>query len=129
MPVLDMTLVDRAHLMETGRLTRQALRDSKGELRKLALDLGEGMVATASGPFSIDAEGLISGEFEVTMTNVEAWRRNLANAFPEAEETIDNIAGMLAVLANGRNEATVKLNVRDGTAFLAFIPVGVLPRI
>ena len=127
--VLDITLADRAFLMEPGRLTRDALRDSKGEMRKLALDLGDGMVATASGPYSIDAEGLISGEFEVTMTNIEGWRRTLAKAFPDAEDLVENIGGMLSVLSNGGKEARVKLNVRDGTAFLAFIPIGVLPRL
>ncbi|WKL26080.1 DUF2125 domain-containing protein [Sinorhizobium meliloti] len=46
---------------------------------------------------------------------------------PDETDLIDNVANMLKALAGGKNEATVKLNVRDGTAFLAFVPIGMLP--
>ncbi|HTN97809.1 MAG TPA: DUF2125 domain-containing protein [Nordella sp.] len=128
---IDLTLTDRASLMEAGGLRPGALRGSKGEIRNLTLDLGEGMVATASGPFSIDDQGLISGELSVTMKNIEGWRRNLVKTFSDEDETamVNNIANMLTALASGRNEATVKLNLRDGIAFLAFFPIGELPRL
>ncbi|MBP1858916.1 DUF2125 domain-containing protein [Rhizobium herbae] len=127
----DMTIVDRAALMQAGGLKSGALRNSKGEMRNLTLDLGGGMVTTASGPFSVDDQGLISGEFRVSMKNIEGWRQNLVKVFTDKDGTamVNNIANMLTALADGKNEASVKLNVRDGIAFLAFFPIGELPRI
>ncbi|WP_438751989.1 DUF2125 domain-containing protein [Pararhizobium sp. O133] len=127
----DLTFVGRAALMNAGGLQPGALHGAKGEMRALTLDLGNGMVTTASGPFSVDDQGLISGEFSVTMKNIEGWRQNLIKAFTDKDGTamINNIANMLTALADGKNEATVKLNVRDGVAFLAFFPIGVLPQL
>lgn len=127
----DMTLVDRATLMQRGGWKPEALRNSKGEMRNLTLDLGNGMVTTASGPFSVNGQGLISGEFSVTMKNIEGWRQNLVKVFTDEDGTVmvNNIANMLTALADGKNEATVKLNVRDGIAFLAFFPIGELPQL
>ena len=128
---IDLTLTDRAALMKAGALRPGALRGSKGEMRNLTLDLGEGMVASASGPFSVDDQGLISGELSVTMKNIEGWRQKLVKSFPDQDGTamVNNIANMLTALASGKNEATVKLNLRDGIAFLAFFPIGELPRL
>jgi hypothetical protein len=94
---------------------------------QLTLDAGEGMTAKLSGPFSVNDQGLISGEFALTLVNISTWRENLVKAIPEETDLINNVANVLAALAAGKNEATVKLNVRDGTAFLAFVPIGVLP--
>ena len=128
---IDMTLVDRANLLDASGSAPDALYNSRGEMRNLTLDLGDGMVGTVTGPFSINGEGLISGEFSVTLKNIEGFRQNLTKAFPDEDSTalINNIANMLTALADGKNESTVKLNVRDGTAFLAFIPIGVLPQL
>ncbi|MCY1228422.1 hypothetical protein D9M72_407390 [compost metagenome] len=121
----DLTFTDKAGWMATTP-TPEMFRGSKGELRQLTLDLGSGMNAKLSGPFSVNDQGLISGEFSLTMTNIEAWRANLVKLIPDDANLVDNTANMLKALANGKDEATVKLNVRDGTAFLAFIPIGVL---
>ncbi len=127
----DLTFVDRASLMQRGSWRPDALRGSKGEMRNVTLDLGNGMVTTASGPFSVNDQGLISGEFSVTMKNIDGWRQNLVKVFPDKDDTVmvNNIANMLTALADGKNEATVKLNVRDGIAFLAFFPIGELPQL
>ncbi|SES34701.1 DUF2125 domain-containing protein [Rhizobium sp. NFR03] len=126
---IDLTVKDRATVLDRGGLSRHALRNSTGEVRNLTIDLGNGMVTTANGPFTVDDQGLISGAFKVTMQDVQAWRTALAKAFPESENMLDNAANMLTALAAGGNDTTVTLNVRDGTAFLAFIPIGVLPQL
>ncbi|MDK1388475.1 DUF2125 domain-containing protein [Sinorhizobium sp. 8-89] len=123
----DVTVVGKAGWMQAGALSEHMLRGSSGELRHLTLDAGDGMSAKLSGPFSVNDQGLISGEFSLTIMNIDAWHTSLMKVVPEETDLINNIATMLKALAGGKNEATVKLNVRDGTAFLAFIPVGVLP--
>ncbi|WEX76818.1 DUF2125 domain-containing protein [Sinorhizobium numidicum] len=123
----DLTVVDQAEWLQASGFSPQMLRGTKGELRQLSLDAGAGMSLKLKGPFSVDDQGLISGEFSLTMTDIVAWRENLVKAVPEETDLINDIANMLTALAGGKNEATVKLNVRDGTAFLAFIPIGVLP--
>jgi hypothetical protein len=126
---IDITVKDRGSVLTRGGFFRHALRNSSGEVRNLTLDLGNGRVTTARGPFTVNDQGLISGAFEVTMRDVAAWRTTLATAFPDSENMLDNAANMLTALAAGGNDTTVTLNVRDGVAFLAFIPVGMLPQL
>lgn len=125
---LDLTLYDRADLLERNA-PQTGIRNSRGELRTASIDLGEGMIVDLSGPFSVNAEGLISGEINVSLKNVSAWEQTLSTSFPEASSLIGNVANMLKALSNGGNDASVKLNLRDGMAFLAFIPLGELPRL
>ncbi|MCA1368008.1 DUF2125 domain-containing protein [Bradyrhizobium sp. BRP14] len=124
---MDLTVAGKAEWLQVGAFSSGMLRGASGELRQFTLDAGSGMTAKLSGPFSVDDQGLISGEFSLTIANIHAWRENLVKIAPDETDLVNNIANMLNALAGGRNEATVKLNVRDGTAFLAFIPVGVLP--
>lgn len=123
-----LTFADRGEMMQSG-LHSEALRGSRGELHNITLDFGNGSVATASGPFTISERGLISGEISVTMKNIESWRQNLLKVFTDEDDTVmvNNIANMLKALSDGKNEASVKLNIRDGVAFLAFFPIGELP--
>lgn len=126
---VDLTLFDRADLADYRPMTGDALRGSKGELRDLTIDLGGGMVGNASGPFSINAEGLISGEFKVTIRQISKARPVLTAAFPDEDSTaaINNIANILRALNNGKDDATVTINVNKGRASLAFFPLGELP--
>ncbi|AWI58552.1 DUF2125 domain-containing protein [Sinorhizobium fredii] len=123
----DLTITGKAEWLRGATISPHMLRGAKGELRQLTLDAGSGMNAKLSGPFSVNEQGLVSGEFSLTLVNIDAWRENLVKAVPEETDLINNIANVLAALAAGKDEATVKLNVRDGTAFLAFVPIGVLP--
>ncbi|MFB2550391.1 DUF2125 domain-containing protein [Ensifer soli] len=125
----DLTFVDRAGLLSGGPVSAGALRGSRGEIRSLTLTAPGGLTASASGPFSIDADGRISGDLSLAVRNVEAWRDAITAALPEAGDVAGNIAGMLSALANGDGEARVTLTLRDGTAYLAFIPLGELPEI
>jgi hypothetical protein len=124
---MDLTVVDKAEWLQAGALPPHMLRGTRGELRQLTLDAGSGMSAKLTGPFSVNDQGLISGEFSLTLANIDAWRENFVKIAPDETDLIDNVANMLKALAGGKNEATVKLNVRDGTAFLAFVPIGMLP--
>ncbi|HXV29447.1 MAG TPA: DUF2125 domain-containing protein [Sinorhizobium sp.] len=123
----DLTVTGKAEWLEGSARSPHMLRGTKGELRQLTLDMGEGMSARLSGPFTVSDQGLVSGEFSLLLMNISAWRETLVKAVPEEKDLVNNVANMLTALAGGKNEATVKLNVRDGTAFLAFVPIGVLP--
>ncbi|MDX0666073.1 DUF2125 domain-containing protein [Sinorhizobium medicae] len=124
---MDLTVAEKAEWLQSAHVAPHMLRGSKGELRQLTLDAGSGMTAKLTGPFSVNDQGLISGEFSLTLANIDAWRENIVKIAPDEKDLIDNVANMLKALAGGKNEATVKLNVRDGTAFLAFVPIGMLP--
>jgi hypothetical protein len=123
----DLTIAGKAEWLQGVSLSPHMLRGAKGELRQLTLDAGDGMSANLSGPFSVSDQGLVSGEFSLTLMNISAWREALVKVIPEETDLINNVANVLSALAGGKDEATVKLNVRDGTAFLAFVPIGVLP--
>lgn len=124
---MELTVAGKAEWLQAASFSPHMLRATSGELRQLTLDAGSGMSAKLSGPFSVDDQGLISGEFSLVIANIDSWRESLVKIIPGEAELLDNIANMLKALSGGRNEATVKLNVRDGTAFLAFVPIGVLP--
>ncbi|OLP62124.1 hypothetical protein BJF93_01350 [Xaviernesmea oryzae] len=104
------------------------LRGSQGRLDTLSVDFGNGLIGSASGPFAIDDEGLVSGEFDLVIDNIDGWRDAVIAAVPESRSMARNVATMLRALSGNSERAKVKLNVRKGTAFLAFIPIGVLPR-
>ncbi|OQP85235.1 hypothetical protein BTR14_16485 [Rhizobium rhizosphaerae] len=131
LPPFDATLnasLTAQEPIQLGRGSRLPLRGSQGQLDGLTVDFGNGLTGKASGPFNIDEEGLLSGEFDLSIDNVDGWRDAVIAAFPQTRSMARNVAGMLRALSGNRDQAHVKLNVRKGTAFLAFIPVGVLPR-
>ncbi|MDO9417454.1 DUF2125 domain-containing protein [Pararhizobium sp.] len=124
----DITIFDRADWL-AGNAANPSLRNSRGQLRNAEVDLGDGMLLTVSGPFSVSADGLISGELDLGMKNISAWRTALSTSFPQATNMIDNAANMLTALGGGENDTSLKLSMRDGAAYIAFIKLGELPRL
>lgn len=125
----DLTLVDKANLMNGRDDSGTGPYGMKGEMRRLVADLGEGRVITLSGPFSINDEGLISGKFRVEIEKVKAWQEALSAAFPEAQKSFNLAGSLLKSLASGKDDTTINLTVTDGVVTLSFIPIGIIPPI
>jgi hypothetical protein len=124
---LDATFADRGGLLDPRLAHRQQLYGTKGELRRMVVDLGEGRVLTLSGPFAIGDDGLISGSIRIEIEKIRAWRDTLKTAYPDKKDTFDDIAKVLRVLTLGRDDGSADITIQNGVAMLGFIPLGQLP--
>lgn len=124
---LDATFVDRGGLLDPRLAHRQQLYGTKGELRRMVVDLGEGRVVTLSGPFSVGDDGLISGSIRIEIEKIRAWRDTLKTAYPDKRDTFDDVAKVLRVLTLGRDDGSAEITIQNGVAMLGFIPLGQLP--
>ncbi|MFD1745133.1 DUF2125 domain-containing protein [Rhizobium helianthi] len=125
----DVTLVGKAALL-AGQDTGRGLYGSEGEMRKLALDLGNGRVVNMTGPFSIDDEGRISGKLRIEVEKIGAWRDQLKNSMPQLAKSIDTGSKMLSALTGGGDRATLDLTINRGKILIGgFIAVGEIPPI
>ncbi|MCX8999192.1 DUF2125 domain-containing protein [Rhizobiaceae bacterium BDR2-2] len=111
-----------------GRLDRQALYGTNGEIRRFAARLGEGRDIVVTGPFSVDDAGRISGKFRIEAKNVAAWIEAAQQALPEAAPLIETVGSLIRSYTKGDTDLSLDLTVRDGQVFVAgFIPVGEIP--
>jgi len=124
---IDVTFADRGGLLQPANAHNQRLYGTKGEIRRLVTDLGEGRVLTLSGPFSVGEDGLISAEVRAEIEGIRAWNDALGIAYPQMKETFDDVAKVLAVVSFGQDKGSAEITIRDGVASLGFIPLGTIP--
>jgi hypothetical protein len=124
---IDMTLVGKAKYLDLEGDRGEGLYGSKGQIRRLVADMGEGRVLTLSGPVSVGTDGMLSGEVHVEVEGIKAWQQTLGQAFPDERETIDNVANVLGALFSGKDKGSADLTVRDGVVSLGIFPIAVLP--
>lgn len=108
---------------------RAALRNTSGQIATLTADLGEGRILRVSGPFSISDTGLLSGDFSVTLENVDGWGTSLRQMFPAMDNMIRNAVSMIKALGRASGSGSITIAVRDGVVALGFIPLGTIPPI
>ncbi len=124
---LDATFADKGGLLDPRVAQEQRLYGTKGEIRRMVIDLGEGRVLTLSGPFEVGEDGLVSGRIKVEVEQIKAWRDALKAAYPEQSDMIDNVANVLRALAFGRDDSEAEITIQNGVAALGFIPLGQIP--
>lgn len=124
---LDATFADKGGLLDPRVAQEQRLYGTRGEIRRMVVDLGEGRVLTLSGPFEVGEDGLVSGRIKVEVEQIKAWRDALKAAYPEQSEMIDNAANVLRALAFGRDDSEAEITIQNGVAALGFIPLGQIP--
>lgn len=125
----DVTIAGKGELLARPLNYPSDLYGSRGELRRLVADLGEGRTVTVTGPFSIGTDGLISGEFNVTIEKLAAWNQSLSSSLPQMKPAFDAATSILRSLAAGGDNSSARIVIRDGVVMLSFIPIGTLPPI
>lgn len=105
------------------------LRGTSGTLQTLTADIGGGATVEVSGPFSFDAQGRLSGTFDVKLANLEAWQAAIRSVLPGIDETIESAGKMFAALGGKDGRISIKLTADHGRLSLGFIPLGKLPPI
>lgn len=106
-----------------GRTLGEALAGKSGEIRSLRIALaGAAGSVAVSGPFSVDADRRISGDFAVAVENAEGVIATVSTVVPQLASlagTIGSALGFLGRTENGRT--TIALAVRSGEASLGII--------
>ena len=123
---VQMTIADKAGLLEGRPLIAKAM---KGALTSFRIETPDGLFGELSGPFEIDDDGYLSGEFKTKLEKLNLWEKNLLRLFPKAESTISGMAALLRGLAKGGDSVTVNLVVDKGTITLSMVPLGHIPPI
>lgn len=126
---VNLTLAGRAGMIDGSDLNGNTLRNTKGEMRELRADLGEGRVMLLSGPFSFDGEGRMSGKLKLRIEQLAAWQQSLGKAFPDIAQTLETAVSMLTALGGGTN-ASLDITIKRGKILAGgLIPIGEIPPI
>ncbi len=123
----DLTLADYAPFLAGREVTTSG--STQGQLRQLRVDFGDQGALTLSGPFSISADGLLSGDFDLQAEQITTLGALLIGSFPEATQAIEVSQQLLQSLSTNGASARVRLTMQDGVILLGFIPIGFIPPI
>lgn len=124
---IDFLVEGQAEILDFNGDLRQRLYGSTGQIRKLSADIGEGRALGISGPYQIDQEGLISGDFDVSIAGMPGWTALIVQNFPQATAMVTGAGSILKSLSGGAETITARITVRKGAAMLSFIPLGRIP--
>ena len=120
---LQITFDGRAEWLQGRPL---AAKPVKGQLTSFRIEMPDGLYGELSGPYEVDDEGYISGQFRTHLEKLDLWERHLLRLFPGAEGTISGMAALLRGLAKD-DKVTVNLVVDRGTITLSMVPIGKIP--
>lgn len=122
----DMTIRDGALHMAAGK---RSLRGLEGTLRDLSLDIGGSAGARLTGPFSVDGEGRLNGDFSLTLLNPAELAALAKRLYPREEKTIGSALAALTALGGGNGSPVIPVRVSDGVPSLGFFRLQPLPRL
>lgn len=123
----EATLSGQAGLLQVPYTKPEAPFDAV--LHRLAIDLDEASSLSISGPVQIDAVGLISGNFEVTVRNQQRFLDLMASLDPNVAKLLNRFVPLIATLdiQPGNDGITLPLTVRSNQVSLGIFPLGRLP--
>ncbi len=125
--VVDLTIADAAKWISVEGPPADAPLGASMELRRLSLDLGNGKVASLSGPLKVGDDGFVSGTLDLDIAGIAAWRDRISEAFPEIADTAAQVAEAIKGLSKDGERAVVKLTVDGGTVYLGLFPIAFIP--
>lgn len=119
----DTTLNNGVNLVTS---KQPALRGQSGTIRSMTLTSGGSAGVALSGPWSVDADGLVDATLKVTIQNPRELSRILSEVIPEQRQQIGSVFSGLAMLGDA---PTLPLTIAKGKATLGFIPLGMVPAV
>lgn len=106
----------------------QPVPQGTGTVNRLSVLLTDDRGIIVDGPFSLSAEGLLSGEFSVRVVDVPGVLAAAGEAFPEFAPQIEALAASAPTQEGApEDELTISLTVREGRVLAGIIPVGRIP--
>jgi hypothetical protein len=98
-----------------------SLRGMRGTIRTLRLASGTDMSVSASGTFSVGADGAVEAELSVTIVDAARIGEVLAAIVPERADAILNVSAGIAFFGE---RAEFPLTVKSGRAYLGPFEIG-----
>lgn len=120
----DMAVHGKAGALDGRLIAAEILHPGTGELRRLVADFGGGRVATLSGPFSVNEQGLLSGKLSLVAEKFVGWEPLLKAGIPDSADTISTAFGAIKAMADKQGTVRVNLVIEQGQVMLGFIPLG-----
>ena len=115
-------LMRRPDIVALGRLD-----GLDGELKSMSYASGESSMIEIAGPFTIDKKGILTGTFNVKLIDGERILADLSGALPDRRDLLFKIGQVLKLAtAETNGVVSVTIVVKDGNAFLGFIPLGTI---
>lgn len=127
----DFLLIGLANAIGPGFSLNDHLRQNGlgGEIRQLAVTPQAGGRIALSGPFQVNQNGVVDGDFTLSAEQFASLAGFLSGLFPENADEIRVAAGIFAGLAKPANGETAKaselrVTVRQGRIQLGFLKLG-----
>lgn len=117
----DIRLVDGAGMLQSDQ---PSLRGMDINLTRFALLLTDDRGLIVSGPLNVSEAGLLNGELNVRVIDVDAVKETLANALPDAAALITAFADGRPRLGERGDEIEFQITLKDGQARIGLIPIG-----
>jgi hypothetical protein len=108
---------------------RDALRGASGEIRSARVIFKDGGTLELSGPWSVDANGLVDGDVKIKFADGDKLGAALGKALPEAASVIRPALSAASAAAGKDKEAGLTLTIRKGKVSAGFFPIGNIPPI
>ncbi|MEM9277549.1 MAG: DUF2125 domain-containing protein [Pseudomonadota bacterium] len=101
----------------------------EGQLTGLDYHSLEGGKVSVAGPMKIDTRGLLSGNFNISASELNALVRSLGRAFPDRQEMFEQAETAAALLSSASKDGKVQVpvTVSNGQAKIGLIPIGTIP--
>ncbi|MBC2883829.1 DUF2125 domain-containing protein [Ochrobactrum sp. CM-21-5] len=117
-----------AFLSEEPISFHERLRGHSGTINQAFLSMPNGAMVSLTGPFSIDAAGLIDAKLKLTLVNPQSFAQAGQTIFPEQGGNIATVLFALSAMPKDENgNPTMEIAVQKGKASAGFIPLGRLP--
>lgn len=136
----DATIDDAAGWLSgtaAGLTLGEALAGKSGTIRSLRVAIAGGEAAATqeasgsvdvSGPFSIDAQRQVSGQFDLVVSDAPAIAALVSALAPDLAGIAGSVASGIAFAGRTENgRTTVRIDVDQGNASLGVIPLGSIP--
>lgn len=132
---LQVKLKDGLRIIESGNdlLTFIKNEGGEGELTDLTLSTQSGGRVAATGPLSIDNQGLVSGELTLEFDDPQKLVTYAQSIFPPLADSLSQSVQYLEAFAQntdgGIKVRDLKISIRQGKIFLGFFEIGEVPRL
>ncbi|PHP65540.1 hypothetical protein CSC94_18250 [Zhengella mangrovi] len=120
----DLGMRDGAFWLASGN---RSLRGTEGTLRDLSLAIGETSGMRITGPYSVDTQGRLSGDFSLTLRNPSALASLAKKFYPQQARTVDTVLTAVTVAGGSAEGPTLPVSVKDGVPTIGFIRLNPLP--
>ncbi|AUS58028.1 hypothetical protein P408_12730 [Brucella abortus S99] len=127
--VADIDISDAEGLLASdSESVYQRLRGHSGTINQAFVSMPNGAMVSLTGPFSVNEDGLINADLNLTLVNAQSLAQAGQAVFPAQGGNIATVLFALSAMPKDENgNPTMEIAIRKGKASAGFIPLGRLP--